>query len=198
MNGYAHVRLPVTVASVSVNKTLLSCKPLPCSPAAETAIRPLIWSFESRLPHPSSYPEECFLHRHRYHSGSANLPTKILDFRGLHASVISNLRGGIPQAHREFPGKFESSNLIRGNVREFGRFPLCQAEDLPRDEDEDGIQHLSLSLSLYIYIYIYAQWDIHLSLSLCIYIYIYICIHHIYTYIHRSTRFDAAWEGSTG
>ena len=36
-----------------------------------------------------------------------------------------NFKGWNSQAHRGFPGKFESSNVIRGNVsREIGRIPL--------------------------------------------------------------------------
>ena len=31
---------------VSVKKTLLLCEPLPCKPAEETALQPLIWCFE--------------------------------------------------------------------------------------------------------------------------------------------------------
>ena len=37
----------VEMIPVSVNKTLLLRKPLPCSPAAETALQALIWCSES-------------------------------------------------------------------------------------------------------------------------------------------------------
>ena len=51
----------------------------------------------------------------RWTGRTANLPAKILDFRGFYSSIILVSRGG------GFPGKFESSNLIRGNVsREIG------------------------------------------------------------------------------
>ena len=46
--------------TVSVKKTLLSWQPFPCSPAAETALQPPIWFFESRFPHMSSSTEEYF------------------------------------------------------------------------------------------------------------------------------------------
>ena len=35
-------------------------------PAAETAIQPQIRCFKADFPNLSSYPEECFFHRHRY------------------------------------------------------------------------------------------------------------------------------------
>ena len=44
---------------VSVKKKLC-CKPLPCSPAAETAIQSLVWYFENCCSRLSSFPEECF------------------------------------------------------------------------------------------------------------------------------------------
>ena len=50
---------------------------------------------------------------------TVNLRTKILDFRGFDSSRILILNS---QAQREFPGKFESSNLSRDNLsREIGR-----------------------------------------------------------------------------
>ena len=52
---------------------------------------------------------------------TANLRTKIMDFRGFGSSRTLILRGGIPRAHREFPGKLASSNLSRDNLsREIG------------------------------------------------------------------------------
>ena len=50
---------------------------------------------------------------------TANLRTKILDFRGFDSSIILIWRGGIP---RPDPGNSESSNLSRDNIdREIGR-----------------------------------------------------------------------------
>ena len=55
-------------------------------------------------------------------SSTANLRTKIMDFRGFDSSIILILTGGIPRPIGDFPGKFESSNLSRDNVsREIGR-----------------------------------------------------------------------------
>ena len=55
-------------------------------------------------------------------SGTANLPTNIVDFSGFDSSIMLICKGWNSQAHREFPGKFESSNVSRGNVsREIGR-----------------------------------------------------------------------------
>ena len=53
-----------------------------------------------------------------------NLPTNIVDFRGFDSSTILISRGGIPRPlgiPRDFPGKFDSSNVSRDNVsREIG------------------------------------------------------------------------------
>ena len=60
---------------------------------------------------------------------TANLRTYIMDFRGFDASIILIVRGWNSQAHRKFPGKFESNNLSRDNVsREIGRTACCGNE----------------------------------------------------------------------
>ena len=52
---------------------------------------------------------------------TANLRTKIMDSRGFYSSIILIVRGEIPRPIREFPGKFESSNVSRDNdSREIG------------------------------------------------------------------------------
>ena len=52
----------------------------------------------------------------------ANTSTTILDFSGFDSSRILISKGWKSQAHREFPGKFESRNLSRDNLsRETGR-----------------------------------------------------------------------------
>ena len=53
---------------VSVNKTLLLREPLPCNPAAETAIQPLIWCSESQHSNVYSFREECFFTDTRVYS----------------------------------------------------------------------------------------------------------------------------------
>ena len=51
--------------------------------------------------------------------GTANLRTNMMDFIGFDSSIILNLSCGVL---REFPGKFESSNLSRDDVSgEIGR-----------------------------------------------------------------------------
>ena len=50
---------------VSVKKTLLLRKPLRCSPAAETALQPLIRCSESQKSNVHSAPEDGFF-RHQY------------------------------------------------------------------------------------------------------------------------------------
>ena len=53
---------------------------------------------------------------------TANLRTKILDFRGFDSSRILSFKGWNSHIHGEFPGSFESTNLSRDNLsRESGR-----------------------------------------------------------------------------
>ena len=49
-------------------------------------------------------------------SATANLHTRIMDFRGFYSSIILILSCGIPGPIREFQGKFESSNLSRDKL----------------------------------------------------------------------------------
>ena len=51
---------------VSVKIATLLLEPGPRDPAAETAIQPRICCVQSWFSNPSSYPEECLFHRHRY------------------------------------------------------------------------------------------------------------------------------------
>ena len=54
--------------------------------------------------------------------GTANLRTKILAFRVFDSSIVLVVKGWNSHTHREFPGKFEASNLSRDNLsREMGR-----------------------------------------------------------------------------
>ena len=96
-------------------------------------------------------------------SHTANLCTKILDFRGFDSSRIFILRGGIHMPLREFLGMIESSKIGRDNIsRE--RFGVVRPWDF-------GVRARA---STHIYIYIYTHTYAHT------YIYIY-----IYTwYIH--------------
>ena len=60
-----------------------------------------------------------------------NLPTNIVDCRGFDSSIILILRVGILMS-TGFPGKFESSNVSRGNVsREIGRTLVLTATSGP-------------------------------------------------------------------
>ena len=96
---------------------------------------------------------------------TANLRTKILDFRGFDSSIILVLRGWNSQAHGEFLGWFESSNLSRDNLSwEIGRI--------------SGLNILYHIIPYYIMLYCYVY------LCVYVYIYMYICI-HIYIYIYR-------------
>ena len=51
-----------------------------------------------------------------------HIHTNIVDFKRFDSSMILMFKGRNSQAHREFPGKFESSNVSRGNISgEIGR-----------------------------------------------------------------------------
>ena len=55
-------------------------------------------------------------------SSTPNLPANIVDVRGFDSSIILILKGWNSYGHREFPGKFESSDVSRDNVSgEIGR-----------------------------------------------------------------------------
>ena len=58
---------------------------------------------------------------------TANLRTNIMDFRGFDwLKKNRDIKGWHYHVHRGLPGKFESSNLSRGNVcREIGRMQPC-------------------------------------------------------------------------
>ena len=84
--------------SVCEQKTLLLCEPWPRNSSAETALLPLIWCSDSLSSHVSASPEECFLHRHRYHgqcrlssSHRHSLATCFRTARRAHASVCAAL-----------------------------------------------------------------------------------------------------------
>ena len=73
-------------------------------------------------------------------------------------SLYLILRGGIPKAHRAFPGNLESANLSREIL---SREIWCSSLDI--------IYILYVCVYIYIYIYIY--------IYTCVYVYIYIYIY---------------------
>ena len=86
---------------------------------------------------------------------TANLRTKILDFRGFDLIIILILRVWNSHVQREFPAKFAATNL--------------RLDDLSRGEL--GVKPPFAEVSrMYIYIYIYT----HVCISLSLYIYIYV------------------------
>ena len=96
---------------------------------------------------------------------TSNLPTNIVGFRGFDSSIFFILRLWNSQAHRESPGKLESSNVSRDNVsRRIGRRTGLLRDLSPIASKSGRLRDLSFSLSLYLSIY--------LSLSLYTYIYI--------------------------
>ena len=78
----------VVFMPVSVKTTLLFCKPLPCNPAVETAIQPLIWCSEGSFSQGSSSPEEGFFHRHRKDHQTAST-TNVTTFRLVNLDISS-------------------------------------------------------------------------------------------------------------
>ena len=65
--------------------------------------------------------------------------TQILDFRGFDSIRIFIIRGGIPRPIREYPAKFESTNLNlethcmeTGRTGRFSRLPVCSRATLRR------------------------------------------------------------------
>ena len=62
-------------------------------------------SFEQEIPLEESQAEESRRHPVLIY-GTANLRTKILDFRGFDSNIILILNGWNSQAHREIPGEF--------------------------------------------------------------------------------------------
>ena len=71
----------------------------------------------SGLPPYLDAPGSRSLPRKLWESATANLGTKIPDFIGFDSSSILISRGGIPRPIRELPGKFESTNLSKDNLK---------------------------------------------------------------------------------
>ena len=89
---------------MSVKRTLLSGKPSPCNPAAETALQPLMWCSESLSSHGSSHPEEFFFADVGMNV-TTNLPevfpTEVFQgpsFRGVHVFVLLGFSLPVPSA----------------------------------------------------------------------------------------------------
>ena len=72
-------------------------------------------------------------------SSTANFHTKILDFRGFDSSRILVFKGWNSQAHREFPGKSESSNLsgdsLSGEIGRSFKPPQQYSRFLPSQDE---------------------------------------------------------------
>ena len=95
---------------------------------------------------------------------TANLRTKIMDFRGFDSSRILILRGGILRPVGNFPECLNQATLLG--------ITLVGILGVPTHNIHTVHTYISLSLSLYIYIYNY----IHMYICMYIYIYIYIYV----------------------
>ena len=58
-----------------------------------------------------------------------NLPTNVVDFRGFDSSIILSLKGWNSQSHREFPKKFDSSNVSTVGIMLVGRLGVYGVVD---------------------------------------------------------------------
>ena len=77
----------------------------------------IVMYYIARTLHAAMDPQHCFPAM----QATANLRTKILDFRGFDSSIFFNIKGWYSHVHRAFPGKFESTDLGRDNIsREIG------------------------------------------------------------------------------
>ena len=119
------------------------CTRTPCCSALPSLGMPriskLIWNhlFEAPVPCNSTEPfcRQAVLCRAAPYWATANLRTKILDFRGFDSSKILISRGRILMAIGGFPGKLESTNLSREILsKEIGRTPVPRCAG-PRDAD---------------------------------------------------------------
>ena len=107
-----------TLTPVSVKKTLLRRGRRVGNLHKQAPNRGLDSSFCCCVARQRLTQQECFF----TDTGTANPPTNIVDFKGFDSSIILILKGWDSQAHREFPGKLESSNVRRDNVSsEIGR-----------------------------------------------------------------------------
>ena len=107
---------------------------------------------------------------------TANLRTKILDFRGFYSSVILILRGGILMSIGSF-SKSLSQRILVGIIL-VGRFGVSMYSRVP--------------LNIYVYVYMYVY-----MIYIYIYIYTYIHIHnmlHIYIHMFREQSVRRNWR----
>ena len=100
-------------------------------------------------------------------STTANLRTKILDFRGFDSSRNSILRGGILMPIGNFPESL-SQALV-------GRFVVGQRSIYT--PYNYNYMYIYIYAYIYIYIYIYVCICVCICMCVCVYIYIYIYIH---------------------
>ena len=73
-------------AGVCEQHIVLLRRPFPCSPAAETAIQPLIWGSESLCSNVCTSPQECFFHRQGLHEWGERSPS-MQEPRHLHKAL---------------------------------------------------------------------------------------------------------------
>ena len=124
---------------------------------------------------------------------TANLRTKILDFRGIDSSIILVLRGGIPRPMGNFP-EIKSQPILVWIIL-VGRLSVAQGGAV---STHFGLvlfmyryEYVSLSLYIYVYMYIciYTCMCTYIHIHRYVYIYIYIYTYTDYIYIHTYTHY---------
>ena len=91
------------------------------------------WQRRASSAHPFAVPRELPRRGSDQRPLTANLRTKILDFRGFDSKQNLNLKGWKAHVHRGFPGNVESANLSKDNLcRGIGRIQPLPWGDLVR------------------------------------------------------------------
>ena len=117
-------------------------------------------------------------------STTANLRTKILDFRGFDSSRNSILRGGILMPIGNFPESL-SQALV-------GRFVVGQRSIYTPYNYNYMYIYIYAYIYIYMYIYIYIYMYVYVYVYVCVYVYIYIYTHMYQACVHICT--DRAYE----
>ena len=106
---------------------------------------------------------------------TANLPAKIVDFRGFDSSIILILRGGILMSIGEFPESLSQRILV--GISLVGRLgvPAWFGKTIRVLRRTCRVpEHLNVYMYIYIYTYIHTYIHVFIcNISLSIYIYIY-------------------------
>ena len=112
--------------------------------------------------------------------GTANLRTKILDFRGFDSSIILVLRGGILISTGGFPDIL-SQEILAGIIL-VGRLGVDACKPRHADIDVPVYLHTAYShtytfMCLHMYVYMYMYVYIYIYMYMYVYVSVYMCLH---------------------